>query len=102
MRSRAWVAASSNAAERDALDAMVGALAQDQAGALAGGQNVGGRVAESGLAQTHEAGDVPVLDHFGIGIHVDREVEEVGDEGDGLDRCLADGTSWLDVAALSQ
>ena len=45
---------------------------------------VGGGIAERRLAQAHEAGDVPVLDHAGVGVHVDREVEEVRDERDGL------------------
>src|SRR6185503_13621062 len=91
----------SDAPKRDALDAMVGALAQDQASALPGGQDVvvevllvdrapdlqrlgarlvggelgvamevGGGIAKRRLAQAHEAGDVPLLDDLGVGVHV--------------------------------
>ena len=45
---------------------------------------VGARIAEGCLAQTHEARDVPLLNHLGIGVDVDREIEEIGDERNGL------------------
>ncbi len=39
------------------------------------------RIAEGGFAQPHEALDVPAVDQLLVGIDIDREVEEVGDEG---------------------
>ena len=41
----------------------------------------GFRIAEGGLAQPHEAVDVPAVDQRFVGIDIDREVEEIGDEG---------------------
>src|SRR5262245_55452118 len=45
---------------------------------------VGARVAEGRLAQTHEARDVPLLNHFGIGVDVNREIEKIGNEWNGF------------------
>ena len=46
---------------------------------------IGGRVAEGGLAEAEEALDIPAPDDRLVGIEIDREIEEVGDERD----CLA-------------
>ena len=37
----------------------------------------GVRIAEGGLAQAHEAVDVPVVDQALVGIDIDREIEEI-------------------------
>ena len=42
---------------------------------------IGGRVLERGAAQAQEALDIPAPDRFLVGIEIDREIEEVGDEG---------------------
>jgi hypothetical protein len=43
---------------------------------------VGERIAEGGLAQAEEAVDVPAVQVVLVPVEIDREVEEVGDEGD--------------------
>jgi len=45
---------------------------------------IGGRVAERRLPEPQEALHVPALDQIVGGIDIDREIEEVGDEGNGL------------------
>ena len=55
-------------------------LARGQLG-VAG--EVGARVAEGGVAQRQEAGDVPVADVGRVGVDVDGEVEEVADREPG-------------------
>ena len=101
----------SDAAEGDGFDAVVGTFAQDQAGALGvedvllqvlqvdrapdlerlrarlvGGElgvavEVGGGIAERGGAQAEEACDEPRPNGW-LGVDVDREIEEVGNERD--------------------
>mgnify|MGYP001353347571 CR=1 FL=1 len=39
------------------------------------------RIGEGGLPQAHEAVDIPGVDQVLVGIDIDREVEEIGDEG---------------------
>src|SRR5262249_54749166 len=105
----------SNPPQRNILDAVVGAFAQDQPRPLPRRQNVlrqvlfvdgppdlkrlrpggirsemgiameiGARITERRLAQPHEARHVPFLDHLGVGVDVNREIEEIGDEWNGL------------------
>ena len=92
---------------------MIFGFAQDQAGALAGRENVlfqvlqvnrtpqrvgavvsgllrqariavkvRSRVTESGIAQPHEPGHVPMFDHLWIGIDENRKIKEVRYERD--------------------
>ena len=45
---------------------------------------IGARVAEARLLQVHEALDVPAAHRLLVGVDIDGEIEEVGDEGDRL------------------
>src|SRR6266511_4494002 len=41
---------------------------------------IGGRMAECGVAQGKETLDIPLADVLDLGIYIDGEVEEIGDE----------------------
>ena len=62
-------------------------------------REVGLRVAERGLAEPEEAGDVPVPDVGGLGVDVHREVEEVADREAGA-AVVADPGRLEDVEPL--
>ena len=45
---------------------------------------IGTRIPERRAPQTHEARHVPILDHGGISIYINREIDEIGYERNGF------------------